>query len=237
MVWIQFDQRYVFNYNIVKAHHHWGEIWHVKNPYLSLVASHSWIIEKSFFHTHGFATQWGKIHTTLLLRAAVSWNITLFGSIFVEIFRKVGWFCLIWDIYARLGKNGNSFIHELCIPEQIYVDGDSYSFQFQTQWKLWMLYWFSWNQKTKKEIKVTPAPLRLIETFVDLDHSIYSVECQWCLDFIHTRLLSWSIPSIKGYGSIQDVIDGPHFMLGQLSYLNDCCPLCLTGWNRYVLMF
>ena len=37
---------------LVKAHHHWGEMWHVKFLYLSLIG-------KLFFSTRGFATQWG----------------------------------------------------------------------------------------------------------------------------------------------------------------------------------
>ena len=56
------------------AHHHWGEMWHGKFPYLSLVASHSWLIWKFFFPTRGFATRWGKIHTTFLLSGGMRQN-------------------------------------------------------------------------------------------------------------------------------------------------------------------
>ena len=56
------------------AHHHWGEMWHGKFPYLSLVASHSWLIWKFVFPTRGFATRWGKIHTTFLLSGGMRHN-------------------------------------------------------------------------------------------------------------------------------------------------------------------
>ena len=50
-------------------------MWHGKFPYLSLVAPPLVTHREIFFPTRGFATRWGKIHTTFLLSGGMRHNL------------------------------------------------------------------------------------------------------------------------------------------------------------------
>ena len=56
-------------------------MWHGKFPYLSLVAPPLVTHREIFFPTRGFATRWGKIHTTFLLSGGMRHNLLSFVTI------------------------------------------------------------------------------------------------------------------------------------------------------------
>ena len=87
------------------AHHHWGEMWHGKFPYLSLVASHSWLIWKFVFPTRGFATRWGKIHTTLLLSGGMRHNFHSAWFMVIFFFKILDLVTMMWKFFARKYQN------------------------------------------------------------------------------------------------------------------------------------